>query len=178
MTTALRSMTNAVSAHRLVTKQCQLCHADYQVRRDKAERSKFCSAKCQIDNNRILRWRRHVESKYVELFWARVDRSNGPNSCWLWTGAKGHHGYGFLNFRKRVWRAHRLSYYIANGAFDQSLCVCHACDTPLCVNPAHLWLGTNQENTADRDAKGRAARGNRHGMSKSARAKREAAQCQ
>ncbi len=56
--------------------------------------------------------------------------------------------------------AHRLAYFIWNGAFDWKLHVLHHCDTPLCVNPAHLYLGTNEDNIRDKVTRGRAT-GNR-----------------
>jgi hypothetical protein len=58
-------------------------------------------------------------------------------------------------------RAHRLSYAVFNGDFDDHWHVLHTCDNPLCLNPKHLWLGTTQENTADRNAKNRQAKGKR-----------------
>jgi hypothetical protein len=59
-------------------------------------------------------------------------------------------------------KANRVAYELGNGATPGDLCVCHYCDNPLCCNPNHLWLGTNQENTADRQAKGRQSRGDSH----------------
>ena len=82
-------------------------------------------------------------------FWEKV-KIAGPNECWLWIGKRSH-GYGkFLTHR-----AHRVSYAIANSSIPDGLNVCHSCDTPLCVNPEHLWAGTQGQNNADRDAKGR-----------------------
>lgn len=84
------------------------------------------------------------------LLWARVAKA-GPDDCWLWTGPTNRLGYGW-SLRKLV---HRTSYRLAFGDFDPSLCVCHRCDVPACVNPAHLFLGTRDDNNKDRDAKGR-----------------------
>lgn len=63
-------------------------------------------------------------------------------------------------------KAHRASYILAYGNFDKNLLVCHKCDTPLCVNPEHLFLGTHSDNIADRDKKSRQARRSKHGKSK------------
>ncbi len=86
--------------------------------------------------------------------------------CWLWTGSPNSAGYGTIRMPGRKGKtalAHRLAFFIAHGAFDETLCVCHECDTPLCVNPNHLFLGTNAENVADRDKKGRCRAGGKPG---------------
>lgn len=69
--------------------------------------------------------------------------------CWIWQGAKDGKGYGFKRFNGTLWKAHRLMYYVFNGEHPKEKQVCHTCDTPSCVNPKHLWLGTNQENQID-----------------------------
>ncbi len=95
-----------------------------------------------------------------------------PNSgCWLWTGSLDRHGYGQLSClgSHRPHRAHRLSYELHYGPIGRA-CVLHKCDTPACVNPQHLTLGTQTENLADMRAKGRwkatPSYGEKHGMSK------------
>ena len=90
-----------------------------------------------------------------ERFWSKVDRSG---ECWLWTAAKVQ-GYGSFDGR----RAHRVAWELAYGPIPKGVgyhgtCVLHRCDTPACVNPAHLRLGTQADNMADRDAKGRQRR--------------------
>lgn len=91
----------------------------------------------------------------LEKFWSRIDRSGGPHACWPWQGYIGSHGYGRMTINYRDWLAHRLVWMLAHGAIPKGLWVLHHCDNPPCCNPAHLWLGTTQDNTADRDAKGR-----------------------
>lgn len=79
-----------------------------------------------------------------------------PNSgCWLWSMAPGAGDYGIARFRGRNWRAHRVSWVLHNGEIPDGLKVLHRCDTPACINPAHLFLGTQQDNIADMVAKGR-----------------------
>lgn len=96
----------------------------------------------------------------IERFWSRVDRSAGPDACWPWVGGTFHSfGYGVMKFNGKNHGAHRIAYELSNGPIPNGLCVCHACDNPPCCNPVHLWVGTNVENTADRNSKGRNARG-------------------
>lgn len=100
----------------------------------------------------------------VERFWSKVDRSGGPDDCWLWMAGKFHGGYGaFGTSRSRNTRAHRFSWALTHGPIPDGLLVLHKCDTPACVNPTHLFLGTDSDNMADRDGKGRQSRGVTHG---------------
>lgn len=84
-----------------------------------------------------------------------------PNSgCFLWTGFIDRlNGYGKLNYGGRCIGAHRLAYAAYKGIVPPRSFVCHSCDTPSCVNPDHLFLGTNSDNVTDRHKKGRTAYG-------------------
>ena len=97
-----------------------------------------------------------------ERFWEKVDRSGGTEACWLWTAGAFSHGYGSFRRDARAQYAHRVAYELTNGPIPEDLCVLHRCDTPPCVNPSHLFLGTPADNAADRNAKGRQARGAKH----------------
>src|SRR5262245_47915665 len=76
------------------------------------------------------------------------------NGCWLWTAGLDSHGYGLFK-AKYTRRATRVSYEIFKEPFDPRLWVLHHCDTPRCVNPEHLFLGTVKDNTQDAFKKGR-----------------------
>jgi hypothetical protein len=83
--------------------------------------------------------------------------------CWLWTKSKNHSGYGQFNAGSgRTILAHRYSYEIHHGPIPKNFFICHKCDQPSCVNPKHLFAGTNADNIADMKKKGRSLKGERH----------------
>lgn len=95
-------------------------------------------------------------------FWAKVGRAR-PDDCWPWLGYCDRNGYGRWG---RI-LAHRVAFEIGNALPYMSLqrhqAVCHRCDNPSCCNPGHLWLGTQSDNVADMDRKGRSNRQTRRG---------------
>lgn len=79
--------------------------------------------------------------------------------CWGWAAYTTSKGYGHIRLPDgRAGKAHRVSWELHYGPIPDGLFVCHTCDNPQCCNPAHLFLGTNADNAADREAKGRSAR--------------------
>lgn len=91
----------------------------------------------------------------AERFSMQMDKTE---SCWFWITGKDQDGYG--SFKGEVdgvvhSRAHRFSYALHKGPIPNGLLVCHTCDTPACVNPDHLFLGTSDDNMKDKIAKGR-----------------------
>lgn len=98
---------------------------------------------------------------------ARFDRfveRAGAEECWLWMGPLFKDGYGMFSRWPRVVRAHRFAFERSFGPPSGE--VMHECDEPRCVNPRHLRDGTRAENEADKLAKGRQARGERHGCAR------------
>ena len=93
-----------------------------------------------------------IKRPVKDRFFEKVDVTP---SCWLWTARKDKDGYGNLRVEGRPQRAHRVAYTLFVGEIPDGLCVLHTCDTPACVNPEHLFLGTVGENNTDRKVKGR-----------------------
>lgn len=91
--------------------------------------------------------------------WLRRNvRINPRTGCWEWQGARGRGGYGRCGNE----RAARVAYRAWRGPLASELEVCHTCDNPPCCNPDHLFLGTTQDNTADKVRKGRVPKGEQH----------------
>lgn len=101
--------------------------------------------------------------KFVVRFWSNIKKSKG---CWVWTGYVMKAGYGLLQCRAvsdQPLLAHRVSWELAHGPILGGLHVLHSCDNPPCVRASHLFLGTQADNNADRDRKGRVASGDKNG---------------
>lgn len=103
-------------------------------------------------------WRRED----IARFWSKVARTD-DGKCWLWRGAFQASGYGQMKVAGHNRAAHRIAYEIAHGldfgALTPGQVVCHTCDNPPCVNPAHLFLGDHQKNARDMVLKGRCRTG-------------------
>ena len=79
--------------------------------------------------------------------------------CWVWTAYRSEDGYGRIRHNGSPKLAHRVSYELHIGAIPNGMKVLHSCDKPWCINPNHLFLGTDADNSKDRDRKHRQARG-------------------
>lgn len=117
-----------------------------------------------------MKWGKHnhLSLETARLtFMTRVNKLD--NGCWLWTGAIGSHGrYGILGLAGKNWLAHRASWFLFNGEHPKKKLVCHKCDNGFCVNPKHLFLGTQKDNMVDMENKNRSLHpsGEKHGRAK------------
>jgi hypothetical protein len=142
--------------------------------------AKFCSVECSNLANReksfpkIIKKNKERARPDSERFWEKV-KIGKKDECWEWQGTKnGIKNYGnFINDLIKSNLAHRVAYYLKNGDFNEDLCVCHKCDNPPCVNPNHLFLGTQKENLQDMLSKNRFPTGEKHWNSKISDEKRE-----
>jgi len=121
---------------------------------------KFCSRACHYS---YAARKKSDEEK----FWDKVHKTDG---CWIWTGAKrtpknpGSYGKFATGGHKKQtnYAAHRYAWILKNGPIPDGFCVLHKCDNRLCVNPDHLFIGTQQDNADDMVSKGRSRRGGNH----------------
>ena len=100
-------------------------------------------------------------------FEKRINK-DAPNGCWLWMWGKNSKGYGYTGPMGKTRGAHRVSYELYKGEIPHGMLVCHKCDNPSCVNPEHLFVGTQSDNIMDASSKGRLfiMRGSSHPGSK------------
>lgn len=103
-------------------------------------------------------------------FWSKVElpHHTKKDACWVWRGSLGAKGYGMFKRDRVLVAAHRYSYTLICGEVASDVQVCHSCDNPGCVRPSHLFPGTNADNMADRESKGRGVRqsGETHPLAK------------
>jgi len=107
-------------------------------------------------------------TRFLFRFWSKVNK-DGPvperypelGPCWIWTASLCC-GYGQIRYKNTYLRSSRVSYELRYGSFDESLFVCHHCDNRICLNPSHLFLGTQTDNMRDCIQKGRFKFGEDH----------------
>ena len=86
-------------------------------------------------------------------YWPRVEKQE--SGCWIWRGCRDGEGYGYVSVLSWPVSTHRIAFTLVHGPIAKGLEICHRCDTPLCVNPDHLFAATHEENMRDMRAKGR-----------------------
>ena len=107
---------------------------------------KNCSAPCA---------HKAIRKDMEPSFWSKVDKE-GPGGCWIWTASRKERGYGQFLWRGKMHRAHRLAWVLSGQELPaKGLELAHTCDVRHCVNPAHLYVATHQQNVADTVARGR-----------------------
>lgn len=118
-----------------------------------------------------MRWGRYKQfstAKTVRLFKSRV-KIDPKTGCHVWTGSRGGGGrYGSVGVAGRTWLAHRAAWFLFNGEDPGQSCICHHCDNGFCVNPKHLFKGTQGDNVRDMEAKNRSfhPKHEKHGRAK------------
>ena len=135
-------------------KDCIICGKIFFVKPYRYETQRCCSKACAAKNKRPL------DERFREKY--KVDNKTG---CWMWTSTVCGNGYGHIWDNGKQEKAHRISWEIHNGKIPEGMVICHKCDTPLCVNPYHLFVGTVIDNIKDRDKKNRQAKGEKQGIS-------------
>mgnify|MGYP002654780646 CR=1 FL=1 len=95
-----------------------------------------------------------------------LSKIHKTETCWNWTACRNVDGYGRFGIDKKLYNAHRVAYELWKEPIPANMIVRHMCDNPACVNPAHLELGTHQDNVQDKVERGRQQRGIKHHKSK------------
>ena len=95
-----------------------------------------------------------------ERFWSKVNK-NGDGGCWIWLGATNTFGYGKFELDYKMVSAHRLSFELFNGPIPKGKNICHTCDRRNCINPDHLYAGTQKQNMLDMLRGGRHSNGSK-----------------
>lgn len=122
---------------------CERCGKQFKGRNQGGGRvTRYCSRDC-------------IYAPDDERFWAKVDRSGGPDACWPWLSAASPAGYGFAQFGRQSRQATHVSLILAGRPLLPGQEAMHSCDNPPCVNPRHLSGGTRHENHMDMVRKGR-----------------------
>jgi hypothetical protein len=124
---------------------CKPCKVERRRERDAEARRRR-----GVPQRSFVSYEEEVQTKFLD----RIEKTE--SGCWLWLGSKSCEGYGQVTIQGETIGTHRFSYLYFKGEDSGDLLICHECDNPPCVNPKHLWLGTNSDNMQDMLAKGRA----------------------
>ena len=111
---------------------------------------KYCALECtRAAMSRLFSSNNPAQRPINDRFFEKVNKA-GEDECWIWTGAINRNGYGSILHQGSIKTASRVAYELQVGPIADGLHVLHHCDTPLCMNPRHLYLGDNKQNTKDR----------------------------
>lgn len=142
------------TAHRI----CQYCEKDFLALQNEVERgkAKYCSISCGVAFRN-----KSITLTPQQVFFKNMSKENHPNGCWIYKVGK---RYGKMKIGDKCISAHRFSYEFHKGKIEEKMVICHTCDNKLCVNPNHLFIGTQKDNIQDMLSKDRANRpkGSRH----------------
>lgn len=134
-------------AARSVSLVCEWCGTAFDRPRSEVTmgRGRFCCRACRDAG---------MTTDPATRFWAKVDRSGGPNACWPFLGFRDEDGYGNFWLDGRNEYAHRVAFLLSHGHWPEPNGN-HVCDNPTCCNPAHIYAGTQKRNMIERDERGR-----------------------
>lgn len=128
---------------------CAMCNREYH--RPPSVAGKYCSLACRDDASRGAEKKGGADYR----FWKHVNKRVSDNGCWIFEGLRHEDGYGKVFSGSKYVGAHRYSWMYHKGGIPDGLSVLHKCDNPPCVNPDHLFLGTQLDNILDMRRKGR-----------------------
>ena len=131
-------------------KTCEACGQPFKKRPRDSEQQWSDRAFCSIPCANVMK-----KAMPTHLYFWFYAEKRGPDKCWPWRGVCDQHGYGRVLFMTSVFKAHRVSWEMANGPIPDGLIVRHKCDNTNCVNPNHLQTGTQKENMLDASSRGR-----------------------
>jgi hypothetical protein len=138
-----------------IPRTCKWCNSSFLATKQQVTngQGRFCSRPCH------RKWR---DATSIQRFWEKVGKTDDLFSCWLWTGAiNPRSGYGDIRWQNRHLSTHRLAWELTNGPIPAGLWVLHHCDCKPCCRPEHLYVGTHQDNVADRIDRERSPHGDR-----------------
>jgi hypothetical protein len=155
--------------HKSLEKECLHCKVKIRVYVSDIKRGggKYCSPSCSGKHSIEIR-RKKLEGSPSERFFNNIIKSDDDKGCWIWVGLASKQGYGRMTIKKKQKLAHRYSWEFHFGEIPEKMFICHKCDNPPCVNPAHLFVGNRSDNAKDMVSKNRNRddRGSNHPMAK------------
>lgn len=140
------------AAQPLVERTCEYCGRSFKAKPAEVRKGagRYCSIPCKNAAN---------TRPFAERFWALVDKSGGPDTCWPWLGKRTKFGHGLVSHAPdgHGHTAHRIAYELTHGPLGPGRLACHKCpggDNPACCNPAHLYNGSWSDNNRDTNERG------------------------